>query len=153
MPKRTTVSSEVKAKLEAQRRERNKVLLFDLMTRISLMADFVPGVNDPEFDAQLGKTVDDAERDRSVLPGFSVNLQCLKDSEDLTGVWRDVSLRIDSEDWEFESVNEWLDRLQERANKEKCRLEERDAELRKLSPNAREILGFGNWRDPWTKGP
>lgn len=143
------MSKQVKEKLEAERQEKNKVRIFDLMTRISLMdIANVPGVQSPTFCGALTKNILD-ERDPTALkPGFSIRLLCYADREATTGKYHDCIYRIDSEEWEFEVLEDYLEQLQWRADEEKRKQEERNAELRMLSPKQREVLGFAYWRDP-----
>lgn len=62
-----------------------------------------------------------------------------------------ITLYLHSETWEFDIVDEALDRIQARYEEEQQEIRERDAELRKLSEAQRIILGFGHWKDPLTE--
>jgi hypothetical protein len=140
--KKIKLSKAVQDKLEAERLERNKVRLFDLMVRIEQMHKAeVRGVDPVSFEYGV---------EGGFKPGFRVALRCYEGPKDLSGCHDRKVLRIDAEDWEFEVMDEYLNQLQWRDDEAKRKQAERDAELRKLSPKQREVLGFGNWRDPLT---
>lgn len=142
------LSKEVKEKLEAERLDRNKIRIFDLMVRTSGMDEAdVSGVGAVNFEIHPSAVEDDST-DRRLQPGFRVHLKCYDNRDDISGTYSRQVLRIDSEDWEFEGFEEYLDQLQWRADEEKRKKQERDAELSRLSPKQREVLGFGSWRDP-----
>lgn len=142
------LSKEVKAKLEAERQERNKIQIFDLMVRADGMyAANVPGVDSVHFEI-YPSALDVDSTDTRLKPGFWIRLKCFDSHADLSGAYLRQVLRIDSEDWEFEVFEKYLDQLQWRADAEKRKIEARDVELHSLSPKQREVLGFGGWRDP-----
>lgn len=142
------LSKEVKAKLEAERLERNKIRVFDLMVRIERMnAAGVGGIEPVNFQIHPSDAEDDSI-DTELKPGFHVHLKCYDSSDDICGHYVRRVIRIDSEDWEFQTLEEYLDQLQWRADEQKRKMDERNAELRSLSPKQREVLGFGGWRDP-----
>jgi hypothetical protein len=132
---------------ELSRQQTNKVILFDLMTRIATMERaLVGGIDDYQFSVDV---MDNMCNDPLLIgPGFTVLLRCYTNQDDPRGSSDRLRLNIYSQDWQFESLVEYLDQLQWRADEKKLKEEKKNQELRKLSPDTREALGFGSWRDP-----
>lgn len=142
------------ARLKAQRTNQLKVRLFDLMARIEDMKQRDVGRSSEvsyEISANL-KTTEFIKKPVCAGVLFRYPVQ-EKHSEWERESWEqmETGIRIDddkSDDYKFENVSSALDKLEAAHEEELAKARKRDAVLRAMSPEDREALGMGHWKDP-----
>lgn len=139
--------AEEKAKL-ATLRDKNRIRLFKLMERIGTMK--LQGVYNVSFDYVDQMSI--TSFSDSCAPGLRIHYRAIRSSlydtaknteEDATS-----DLHLESEDWEFETVEEGLKAMVQRHLDEEA-LEKRKASLVRRMPKDERDLLYPNWHDPY----
>jgi hypothetical protein len=125
----------------------NKVRLFDILTRVAEMGETSGTLITWQFDPLMEHELRRLSDRKDLLPGLTITFP-YNEEEDVDRVPREVKLRIDSEDWEFESVENRLHLLDEEHRIEREREDKRNSVLRHMDHESRELLGYKSWKDP-----
>ena len=132
------------------KRDANRLRLYRLLEQVAIMnrngvtevdASFVPQVDvNFLFDSvarpnTTGVRVTYIRRNQESRTG-AMNTDTISD------------LHVDTEDWMFEDIQEQLLFAAQAHERFLAEQAAKDAAIRKLSPEDRKTLGFGNWKDP-----
>jgi hypothetical protein len=135
------------AQEQHDKRNTNKLRLYELLERVARMR--AAGISD--VSAEFVRQVDEAHLfcgvplDRSGVRLTYAHYTIL-DERPINNYIRD--LHMDSEDWEFEAIDEQLLFAAQAHERERAAKAAKDAVIRNLSVGDRKILGFENWKDP-----
>lgn len=128
---------------ETARQEANKMRLWDTAEQIHSMIRMAQVRIDCEFGLfALDDNHDEVSRDGQ-MPKFGLKI------EDGKGSAR--KLFPDSEDWEFDFIDELIRDVQNEVKQKLAEQEAKDAALRVLTAEQRAALGYSFWRDPKAK--